>query len=99
APCIRPSDTPSDYKEPHFASGFSLCYTLCPVYSFPSDRYPLNDERAGAPGPLKKQESILMSHELTATDYMVSASNLTPWHGLGVVLPGNLTAADALRAA
>jgi len=40
-----------------------------------------------------------MSHELTATDYMVSASNLTPWHGLGVVLPRNLTAADALRAA
>lgn len=40
-----------------------------------------------------------MAHELTSTDYMVSASNKTPWHGLGAILPGNLTAAEALAAA
>jgi phage/plasmid-like protein (TIGR03299 family) len=40
-----------------------------------------------------------MAHELTATDYMVSASNKTPWHGLGAILPGNLTATQALEAA
>lgn len=40
-----------------------------------------------------------MSHDLTATDHMVSGSNVTPWHGLGTVLPGHLSAAEALEAA
>lgn len=40
-----------------------------------------------------------MAHELTATDHMVSGSNITPWHGLGTVLPGQLTATEALQAA
>ena len=40
-----------------------------------------------------------MAHELTASDHMVSAGNVTPWHGLGTILPGTLTAAEALTAA
>lgn len=40
-----------------------------------------------------------MAHELTSTDHMVSAGNVTPWHGLGTVLPGTLTATEALEAA
>lgn len=40
-----------------------------------------------------------MAHELTSSDHMVSANNVTPWHGLGTILPGNLSATDALRAA
>lgn len=40
-----------------------------------------------------------MAHEITATDYMVSGSNTTPWHGLGAVVAGNLNAFEALKAA
>ena len=40
-----------------------------------------------------------MAHELTASDHMVSGNNTTPWHGLGTILPGNLTAREALIAA
>jgi phage/plasmid-like protein (TIGR03299 family) len=40
-----------------------------------------------------------MSHEITDTDCMVSGNNVTPWHGLGVQVDGNLAAADALAAA
>lgn len=40
-----------------------------------------------------------MAHELTSTDHMVSGSNVTPWHGLGTVVAGNLKAAAALTAA
>ena len=40
-----------------------------------------------------------MAHELTASDHMVSGNNTTPWHGLGTVLPGHLTAHEALTAA
>ncbi|OAM91615.1 DUF932 domain-containing protein [Termitidicoccus mucosus] len=36
---------------------------------------------------------------MTSTDHMVSGSNKTPWHGLGTVLPGNLTFFEALIAA
>lgn len=40
-----------------------------------------------------------MAHELTASDHMVSGSNVTPWHGLGTIVAGQLSAADALKAA
>lgn len=40
-----------------------------------------------------------MAHELTASDHMVSGSNVTPWHGLGTIVAGQLSAADALQAA
>src|SRR5262245_7338680 len=32
-----------------------------------------------------------MAHGLTATDHMVSAQGIRPWHGLGVNLPERLT--------
>ena len=40
-----------------------------------------------------------MAHEITETDHMVSANNVVPWHGLGTVLDGNLSAAQAIDAA
>ena len=40
-----------------------------------------------------------MAHEITANDHMVSGSNVTPWHGLGTIVAGNLTAAEAVKAA
>jgi phage/plasmid-like protein (TIGR03299 family) len=40
-----------------------------------------------------------MAHELTESDHMVSGSSVTPWHGLGTILPDNLTASAALEAA
>jgi hypothetical protein len=40
-----------------------------------------------------------MAHCITATDHMVSGNNTTPWHGLGTVLPGNISACEALSAA
>jgi phage/plasmid-like protein (TIGR03299 family) len=40
-----------------------------------------------------------MPHEIESTDHMVSGSGLTPWHGLGTILQGNLSAPVALAAA
>jgi hypothetical protein len=37
-----------------------------------------------------------MAHELTVNDTMVSGNNITPWHGLGTVVDGLITAKDAL---
>ena len=38
-----------------------------------------------------------MAHEITTTDSMMSARNRTPWHGLGTVIEGNPTIADAIQ--
>lgn len=38
-----------------------------------------------------------MAHEITSEDSMVSGSGRLPWHKLGVVLPGNISAEEALR--
>ena len=38
-----------------------------------------------------------MAHEISDEDSMVSGSGRLPWHRLGVVLPGNISAEDALR--
>ena len=40
-----------------------------------------------------------MAHEIKSNDYMVSGNNTVPWHGLGAVELGNLTAIDALNKA
>lgn len=41
-----------------------------------------------------------MSHEITATDNMVSTNNILPWHGLGTVIDKEaITAAEALKLA
>jgi phage/plasmid-like protein (TIGR03299 family) len=40
-----------------------------------------------------------MAHEIQNNDYMVSGNNVTPWHGLGAIELGNLSAADALAKA
>lgn len=38
-----------------------------------------------------------MGHGLLETDTMVSGEMLTPWHGLGTVVPGLLSSAEALK--
>lgn len=40
-----------------------------------------------------------MSHEITSSDHMVSGNNIVPWHGLGQVVSGLITAKDALEKA
>ena len=40
-----------------------------------------------------------MAHELTSSDHMVSARNVTPWHKLGTVVAGIPSAAEAITAA
>lgn len=40
-----------------------------------------------------------MAHMLLSDDTMVSANGITPWHGLGTVVEGQLTAADAIKSA
>ena len=40
-----------------------------------------------------------MAHEITSTDNMVSANGIVPWHGLGTVVDGMLTAGQAIEAA
>lgn len=40
-----------------------------------------------------------MAHHLEKNDHMVSGNNVTPWHGLGTILAGNLSAQQALEAA
>jgi phage/plasmid-like protein (TIGR03299 family) len=40
-----------------------------------------------------------MAHEITKDDYMVSGNNVLPWHKLGLVVSGLLTARDALEKA
>ena len=40
-----------------------------------------------------------MSHEITNTDTMFSGNRVTPWHGLGVVIDGTLTSAEAIEVA
>ncbi len=40
-----------------------------------------------------------MAHEITSSDHMVSANNVTPWHRLGTIVAGLPTATEALTAA
>jgi len=40
-----------------------------------------------------------MSHEITESDSMVSGMGKTPWHGLGTVVEGRLSASEAIIAA
>ncbi len=40
-----------------------------------------------------------MSHEITENDHMVSGNNVLPWHKLGTVVDGLITAKDALEKA
>jgi phage/plasmid-like protein (TIGR03299 family) len=40
-----------------------------------------------------------MAHEITSDDYMVSGNNQKPWHGLGSIVEGLITAKDALEKA
>ena len=40
-----------------------------------------------------------MAHELTSTDHMFSGNRKKPWHGIGTVVEGLLTADEAIRTA
>ena len=40
-----------------------------------------------------------MAHEMQANDTMMSGNGIRPWHGLGTILPGLATAAQAIDAA
>lgn len=40
-----------------------------------------------------------MAHQILSNDYMASANNIRPWHGIGAVVEGMMTAKDALEQA